>query len=848
MKNTKARPKGLINLDNNSPEWVKAKEYFAKNPKATHFKKDKANTHHSFVKVTNVIDGKEQTKIFVLQVGKALGEGGFGKVRLAQDENGFNYAIKIEGRTKRAEDDSELEILKELKEYHGEAVRILKDGEKRFKQSSVKLYTALDLVEGKSVNDSLYEARVVGQVGALEYAILCAKQIKRLHEMRIVHGDVQSANFMANRNNDILTVSDIDRGLSAIIPKGKDHIDVPRPLMSLWSAPEEKSIRSYTADIYSLGYMINNHFGLKHDPDVTAITEKMMEHQRNERLSLDEAISQLEAVYNKKLESGAKHRLTANELIEHIESNFDAYLVSMKSIDEQPGLSFQENEFRSIHINEIRKAFTKVFKSKGYNVEFEVGDNTNEIRLNTDNGKIFLEQIAKNYNNSAAVDTSVKKGLDYLNSQTQALSQRIKVIEEDIKTAVDSQNIDNVNKGLDALRKLVEQELEPHYTKIANLGINPVAFKRQIKEFNLNFGKNIRALENASFDIKNAGQKILIQTNGEVANIKSRIAFRSGALETARLMIESSDYKKILSKKVEHDKKVSELEKYTQSLSEKLNEFARNPLDNALLEEIQQIKKNIDDTVHKSKIILLDVKYKNIEIYINHVSDLKPWQSEKERDMYEPILKDMQDALAFVTQVKNSENNLEKTTQSTSKSVNDAKALSEVTHARAKSQTDVNKILKNITSPHAISGRYDSTKTNSWSEKKMFGKAVFQSARRPPQMEAIQFVISDIATNSKLDIDEKAILVHALCSRMRDNIREVHPRSRLAHVMEQMVNDINSSKILAKDNKKNGTQPHNKMLDDYLSKIDRTKLSGRALEELSAMESVKDKASKAKKM
>ncbi len=75
-----------------------------------------------------------------------LGEGAFGKVKVVQARNGDNFAVKVEGRGARGEDDAETKIGKILDFVKGETERSLAYG-KQFKGqfTTQKLYKATDL-------------------------------------------------------------------------------------------------------------------------------------------------------------------------------------------------------------------------------------------------------------------------------------------------------------------------------------------------------------------------------------------------------------------------------------------------------------------------------------------------------------------------------------------------------------------------------------------------------------------------------------------------------------------------------------------------------------------------------
>src|SRR5579872_3144744 len=83
--------KALMKSELTATEWEYAKEYFSKNPTHSSLKRQEhPQLQHSFLNT--------EGNIFALGRGKItyLGEGNFGKVKLAFLENDEKYAVKIE--------------------------------------------------------------------------------------------------------------------------------------------------------------------------------------------------------------------------------------------------------------------------------------------------------------------------------------------------------------------------------------------------------------------------------------------------------------------------------------------------------------------------------------------------------------------------------------------------------------------------------------------------------------------------------------------------------------------------------------------------------------------------------
>lgn len=316
--------------------WNDAKEFFAdpKNKKAVKFK-DPIN-HLSFICVGGEIYAK-QTRDY-------LGKGGFGKVQLVQTIEGQQFAVKIEARGLKSENDAELRILRLLGKYHGQAQRKLKK-EKEFlgRKTNKKLYTILDLEHGEELAKFLkknadpvntYVPITAGHAGTapdpalekksdtqnLHIAFMCAQALSGLHANSVVHGDVKPGNFMINFIGDMIAVAAIDFGLSLKLksgvtselveskvplgtpkytppeicfPQGKEntpakHIVNDKDSGFEFDNTKSKRVFSFATDVYSLGIMFRDDLSLpKH------IYEPMISTNPKDRPSMNEVIKAL---------------------------------------------------------------------------------------------------------------------------------------------------------------------------------------------------------------------------------------------------------------------------------------------------------------------------------------------------------------------------------------------------------------------------------------------------------------------------------------------------------------------------------------------------------------------------
>lgn len=85
----------LLNISDQ--EWKDARAFFAKNANEIKFSKD-SEEKHSFIKIGDEIYVLASKKYAGEEHYGALGEGGFGKVKVAQSASGESYAVKIEKR------------------------------------------------------------------------------------------------------------------------------------------------------------------------------------------------------------------------------------------------------------------------------------------------------------------------------------------------------------------------------------------------------------------------------------------------------------------------------------------------------------------------------------------------------------------------------------------------------------------------------------------------------------------------------------------------------------------------------------------------------------------------------
>jgi len=188
----------------------------------------------SFIKTQN-------GDIFALKPGECLGQGAFGKVKIAQNNADEVVAIKIEGvpkdagRKKRKEKTQKVEqkILTQLGRFKGEAIRTFGQPKSFSNKPTLfcaKRYLAQTLIQGKELFKDIEWAigsnsiALIPKPLRIKTALEASKAIKKLHDNNIIHGDIKPENFMINVENNRISVEVIDFGLSSILKPGQTSV------------------------------------------------------------------------------------------------------------------------------------------------------------------------------------------------------------------------------------------------------------------------------------------------------------------------------------------------------------------------------------------------------------------------------------------------------------------------------------------------------------------------------------------------------------------------------------------------------------------------------------------------
>ncbi len=189
-----------------------------------------------------------------------LGEGGFGRVYLAERRDG-GFAQKVALKVVRQRPESaallhqERRILSELK--HPNIARIIDGGE----AEGGVLWFAMELVEGEAIDDFLASKAHSPQLGIRLLIDLC-RALEFAHQRLIVHGDIKPSNILVSRDG---TPHLLDFGIARLADGTHDECAVPMFTLG-WASPEQiAGGRVGTpSDVYQLG-LLARHLLLDHD-------------------------------------------------------------------------------------------------------------------------------------------------------------------------------------------------------------------------------------------------------------------------------------------------------------------------------------------------------------------------------------------------------------------------------------------------------------------------------------------------------------------------------------------------------------------------------------------------------
>jgi len=279
----------------NSKQWIQAENFLKNKPNGTKIERKKRGGDISFIKIENQIFAMANKKFF-----DPLGEGGFGKVKMIENKEGVRFAVKIEGREARGEEEAEKKIGAITGFLIGEASRTF-DVPKMFKGKLTehKLYTVMQLQKGKEVAKHIYhngdyvkKLSHLNDTQKLLIALKCCQSIQKLHDKRIIHADIKPGNFVADINGNQIILGAIDFGLSLIKPPGQEVMVAPGRGTSFYMAPELKDGQivclSNAADVFALGTMFERDLDLP-----SHVCQDMLASEPTRRTTINSVITKL---------------------------------------------------------------------------------------------------------------------------------------------------------------------------------------------------------------------------------------------------------------------------------------------------------------------------------------------------------------------------------------------------------------------------------------------------------------------------------------------------------------------------------------------------------------------------
>ncbi|OCH99429.1 hypothetical protein A8135_07030 [Legionella jamestowniensis] len=169
---------------------------------------------------TLIAEYKKELKVLTVYLGeqhqKDLGAGAFGKVKIAQDEEGTFWAVKYMAKDRTPHlQKKEYKTLKQLDEAGGKATfQSLKNVKKYGSGANVmvmKLAPGVPL--SKPPKESRSDLATIEKLEAISDAILC------LHNKDIIHFDLKPENILYDAANKKATI--IDYGTATALPEGK---------------------------------------------------------------------------------------------------------------------------------------------------------------------------------------------------------------------------------------------------------------------------------------------------------------------------------------------------------------------------------------------------------------------------------------------------------------------------------------------------------------------------------------------------------------------------------------------------------------------------------------------------
>tara|TARA_R110002072_G_C7959706_1_gene533781 strand:- start:275 stop:3604 length:3330 start_codon:yes stop_codon:yes gene_type:complete len=315
---------------------------------------------HSFLGVKN-----EQGEIDLYIISNdVLGEGGFGRVNIIQNEDGHNFVLKT-----YHEDNNEIiasmiaedRTLKRLGENKGNLIKIGRDN-----------YLMQKMVLGNTLHHDIVSWFPVNTDNKkFDYALSLTEALFNVSAHGVVHGDLMPKNIMVNKVANACKSKLIDFGLSEILHEnynGQEDIKFTKHYASPdYSAPEVffandigmYGVFNFKSDVYSMGIILKKNLGYS-----DAIVDKMISILPSERPSIEEVYKHLlmaKIVKHKELKGQDKEYLKLLEILTTV-NNTPVTSISDDSVNKLDVLAFCGIVLQKADTDDIRPLVTKINK------------------------------------------------------------------------------------------------------------------------------------------------------------------------------------------------------------------------------------------------------------------------------------------------------------------------------------------------------------------------------------------------------------------------------------------------------------------------------------------------------
>jgi len=417
-------------------QWTQAESFLQDKPNGTKIDR-KGGGDISFVKIENQIFAMTNKKFF-----DPLGEGTFGTVKMIENKEGARFAVKIEGRGARGEQDAEKRIGEITGFLIGEASRAL-DKPKDFKGkvTNQKLYTVMQLQPGKDIAKHIYgdhqnKPLQLNDTQKLLIALKCCQSVQTLHDKRTIHADIKPANFVTDINGNQITLGAVDFGFSMIKQADQEVIVAPWKGSHPYMAPElgndkrHKACFSNASDVFALGKMFENDLNLS-----PHVFQDMLTNDPTQRASINSVITKLisELENRSDLDSAAQqiiiearkfvinHKMQTQQQTKMFQSQFpNVYSSSLKSELERMNKEINRYE-KEIELRKMQVSDT----DRMLNVAVKI-NNSHWIgfyRKNVDLLQNHLKTAQEGYNNAYSYAQQVSQRLVAFNKAPDSQSQ-----------------------------------------------------------------------------------------------------------------------------------------------------------------------------------------------------------------------------------------------------------------------------------------------------------------------------------------------------------------------------------------------------------------------------------------